>query len=231
MPEIGVANLGFYTMFDGDLSQLWSNPTEDDSSAITGSSAFDFDADGASEVVYADEHDVWVWHGAEGSLIHRGSGHASGTLIEYPVVAQVVASDGPPQIVVPSNNMWWEGWTGITLLADSGRSWVPTRQVWNQHAFISTHVEDDLSIPASPEVPWLNGVGYREGEATSVPGVAAPDLELALHLLAASLGLLHCRFGSGQASLGSTDSSPGTVQTSPGQSVKPQACIPTSLME
>jgi len=182
MPEIGVANLGFYTMFDGDLSQLWSNPTEDDSSAITGSSAFDFDADGASEVVYADEHDVWVWHGAEGSLIHRGSGHASGTLIEYPVVAQVVASDGPPQIVVPSNNMWWEGWTGITLLADSGRSWVPTRQVWNQHAFISTHVEDDLSIPASPEVPWLNGVGYREGEATSVPGVAAPDLELELHV-------------------------------------------------
>ena len=182
LPEIGVANLGFYTMFDTDLSQLWSNPTEDDSSAITGSSAFDFDADGAAEVVYADEHDVWVWHGAAGSLIHQGSGHASGTLIEYPVVAQVMGEDGPPQILVPSNNMWWDGWTGVTLLADSGRTWVPTRQVWNQHAFMPTHINDDMSIPSSPTMPWLQGLGFRQNEHTAVPGVAAADLALELHV-------------------------------------------------
>ena len=181
MPEIGVANLGFYTMFDTDLTQMWSNPTEDDSSSITGSSAFDFDADGSNEVVYADEHDVWVWHGAEGTLIHQGQGHASGTLTEYPIVAQVLAETGPPQIVVASNNMWWEGWTGITLLADSGRSWVPTRQVWNQHAFLSTHINDDLSVPTNPTAPWLEDQGTRSAEVTSIPGVSAPDLSPELH--------------------------------------------------
>ena len=181
MPEIGIANLGFYTMFDTDLTQMWSNPTEDDSSSITGSSAFDFDADGASEVIYADEHDVWVWHGAEGTLIHQGQGHASGTLTEYPIVAQVLAETGPPQIVVASNNMWWEGWTGITLLADSGRSWVPTRQVWNQHAFLSTHINDDLTVPSNPPAPWLEDQGTRSAEVTSIPGVSAPDLAPEIH--------------------------------------------------
>jgi len=180
-PEVGVANLGFYTLFDTDLTVLWTNPTEDDSSALTGSSAFDFDNDGASEVVYADEHDVWVWHGATGVEIHRGSGHASGTLIEYPVVARVLDGDGPPQIVVASNDMWWEGWTGVTLLADSGRSWTGTRQVWNQHAYMPTHVEPDLSIPASPMMPWLAGQGLRQNEVSSSHGVAAADLSLELH--------------------------------------------------
>jgi hypothetical protein len=150
------------------------------SSSITGSSAFDFDADGASEVVYSDEHDVWVWSGASGALIYRGEGHASGTHLEYPVVAQVI-DDGPPQIVVGSNNLSSPGWNGITLLSDSGRAWVPTRSVWNQHAFMPTHIEDDLSIPAVPDHPWQVGQGFRQNEVTTTPGLAAPDLAIELH--------------------------------------------------
>ncbi len=178
-PEIGVANLAFYAVLDTDLTLLWSNPTTDASSSITGSSAFDFDADGASEVVYSDEHDVWVWDGSTGDLIHRGDGHASGTHLEYPVVAQVI-DDGPPQIVVGSNNLGSAGWNGITLLSDSGRAWVNTRSVWNQHAFMPTHINDDLTVPAAPQMPWLVGQGFRQNEVTTVPGVAAPDLQVEL---------------------------------------------------
>ncbi|MEE2829830.1 MAG: VCBS repeat-containing protein [Myxococcota bacterium] len=176
-PEVGVANLSYYSMFDTDLSLLWSNPTTDESSAITGSSAFDFDADGASSVVYSDEHDVWVWEGATGALVHQGTGHASGTHLEYPVVAQVLGS-GPPQIVVPSNNLVGEGWSGITLLVDSGRAWATTGSIWNQHAFMPTHIESDMSIPLQPDVPWLVGQGFRQNEVVVVPGMAAPDLQL-----------------------------------------------------
>ena len=178
-PEIGVANLAFYAMLDTDLSLLWSNPTTDASSSITGSSAFDFDADGASEVVYSDEHDVWVWSGATGDLIYRGDGHASGTHLEYPVVAQVI-DDGPPQIVVGSNNLSSAGWNGITLLSDSGRAWVNTRSVWNQHAFMPTHINDDLTVPPTPAMPWAVGQGFRQNEVTTVPGVPAPDLQVEL---------------------------------------------------
>jgi len=179
-PEVGVANLAFYSMMDGDLSVLWSNPTIDESSAITGSSAFDFDADGASEVVYADEHDVWVWEGATGAVLHQGTGHASGTHLEYPVVAQVMGS-GPPQIVVPSNELIGPGWNGITLLADSGRTWANTGSIWNQHAFMPTHINDDLSIPANPPMPWNIGQGFRQNEVVTVPGMAVADLMLEPH--------------------------------------------------
>lgn len=179
LPEVGVANLAFYTLLDTDLTQLWSNPTQDQSSSITGSSAFDFDGDGDSEVVYADELDVWVWDGATGDVIFQGDGHASGTHLEYPVVAQVI-DDGPPQIVVGSNNLSGPGWTGITLLSDSGRSWVSTRGVWNQHAYLPTHIGDDLSVPSSPSMPWQVGQGFRQNEVTTLPGLAAPNLRVEL---------------------------------------------------
>ena len=178
-PEIGVANLAYYAMLDTDLTLLWSNPTQDLSSSITGSSAFDFDGDGDSEVVYSDEIDVWVWDGATGDVIFQGDGHASGTHLEYPVVAQVI-DDGPPQIVVGSNNLSGAGWTGITLLSDVGRAWVGTRGVWNQHAFMPTHINDDLSIPSAPQMPWQAGQGFRQNEVTTLPGLAAPDLSLEL---------------------------------------------------
>ncbi len=181
-PEIGVANLSYYTLLDGNLDILWSNPTQDESSSITGSSSFDFDGDGASEIVYADEFDVWIWDGLTGDTIHQGSGHASGTHLEYPLVVQL-EPEGAPRIVVGSNNLSSEGWNGITVLTDSGRSWVPTRRVWNQHAFMPTHIADDLSVPASPDMPWQVGLGFRENEVTVAPGLAVPDLSLQLHAL------------------------------------------------
>ncbi len=180
LPEIGVANLAYYTMLDTDLSVLWSNPTVDLSSSVTGSAAFDFDANGASEVVYADEQDVWVWHGATGDLVFQGTGHASGTHLEYPVVAQVTG-DQAPEIVVGSNHLIETGWNGITVLADYGRSWMSTRALWNQHAFMPTHIGDDLSIPANPTMPWQQGQGFRQNEVTTNPGIAASDLSLQLH--------------------------------------------------
>ncbi len=179
-PEIGVANRAYYAVYDTDLSVLWSRDTRDFSSSITGSSAFDFDGDGASEVVYADERDVWVWDGRTGDVVHQGSGHASGTQVEYPVVARLRAG-GPPAIVVGSNTLITGGWNGITVLADEGRSWAPTRGVWNQHAFLPTHVDDDGGIPRDPDQPWLVGQGLRQNRVVTAPGVPTPNLAVEPH--------------------------------------------------
>ncbi len=179
-PEIGVANRAFYAVYDTDLSVLWSRETRDYSSSITGSSAFDFDGDGASEVVYADERDVWVWDGRTGDVVHQGSGHASGTQVEYPVVARL-APNGPPAIVVGSNTLITAGWNGITVLADAGRSWAPTRGVWTQHAFLPTHIDDDGGIPAFPDQPWAVGQGLRQNRVVTAPGVPTPDLAVEPH--------------------------------------------------
>lgn len=179
-PEIGIANRAYYAVFETDLSLLWSNETRDYSSSITGSSAFDFDGDGASEVVYADEQDVWVWDGHTGDVVHQGSPHASATQVEYPVVARLVP-DGPPAIVVGSNTLITQGWNGITVLADAGRSWAPTRGVWTQHAFVPTQVTDGGGIPLRPELPWLAGQGLRQNEVVTAPGVPTANLAVEPH--------------------------------------------------
>lgn len=175
-PEIGVAGATYYTVFDTDGSVLWSAPTQDASSARTGSSVFDFEGDGRSEVVYADELTLWIYDGATGEVLLSWEDHASWTLMEYPVIVDVDA-DGQSEIVFMSNDGIYEGWQGITVVGDLAESWAPTTPTWNQHGYHITNVEDDLSIPANPTMNWLTGHNsFRAGGLRERPGIPAPDL-------------------------------------------------------
>ena len=120
-------------------------PTQDGSSQRTGSSVFDFEGDGKSEVVYADELTLWVFDGATGEVRMAWEEHASWTLFEYPVIVDVDA-DGASEIVLMSNDGQTAGWQGITVIGDLTGSWAPTTPTWNQHGYHITNVEDDLSI-------------------------------------------------------------------------------------
>lgn len=175
-PEVGVAGLSYYTLFDTDGSILWSNSTEDDSSSVTGSSVFDFDRDGAAEVVYADEHTLYVYDGATGSVRLAMDGHASATLFEYPVIADV-DRDGSTEIIVASNNYAWSGWNGITVIGDLSGSWAPARPIWNQFAYHITNVENDGAIPKVQDQNWLTWNNFRAGGTEEGPSDWLADLE------------------------------------------------------
>ena len=175
--EVGVAGLSYYTLFDTDGVVMWSNPTEDDSSSVTGSSVFDFEGDGASEVVYADEHNLYVYDGATGAILMQHDGHASGTLYEYPVIADV-DNDGATEIIVGSNDMWWEGWGGITVIGDADSSWAPARPVWNQHAYHITNVNNDGSVPLQQDENWQRWNSFRAGGTELGPGHWQPNVGL-----------------------------------------------------
>ena len=112
LPEIAAAYGKGYYVFDprckasdancqGD-SLLWFKASQDWSSASTGSSLFDFDGDGAMEVVYADECYTRVYDGKTGDVLFSAY-RASGTWHEYPVIADV-DNDQSAEIVVGSNN-------------------------------------------------------------------------------------------------------------------------------
>ncbi len=174
-PEVGVAGLGAYTMFDTDGSQVWSNPTEDDSSSQTGSSVFDFEGDGVSEVVYADEHDLYVYSGPDGSILLDAKDHASGTLMEYPLVADV-DNDGSTEIIVVSNDYAISGWQGVTVIGDLNDSWAPARPVWNQFAYHITNVDSDAGIPSSQAENWLSWNNFRAGGSEQGPPTWLADL-------------------------------------------------------
>ncbi|MEQ1500980.1 MAG: FG-GAP-like repeat-containing protein [Myxococcota bacterium] len=175
-PEIGVASSETYTVIDTDGAILWTMPTDDGSSAMTGSSVFDFDRDGAVEVVYADEQTLWVFDGATGAVELQWDEHSSGTLHEYPVVADVTG-DGSADIVVPSNDYAWAGTTGITVFGDRTFSWAPARPIWNQHAYSITNVDDDGGIPTVQAPNWASWNSFRAGDIPHAPPAA--DLAVA----------------------------------------------------
>jgi hypothetical protein len=177
-PEIGVAGAYYYSMVEGDGSTRWSMPVQDYSSSVTGSSVFDFEGDGAAEVVYADEVTLWVFDGATGAVELAVDGHASGTLYEYPLIVDV-DGDGSSEIVLASNNYAFSGWNGITVIGDADSSWAASRPVWNQFAYSITNVNDDLTLPGTPEKNWLSWNNFRAGGTLDGPASWLPDLTVA----------------------------------------------------
>lgn len=125
-PEFATAGASFYTVFDLDCGPmpvgtcatgstngvLWSQPSQDQSSNRTGSSVFDFEADGRAEVVYADECFVRVYDGRSGEVLFSQA-HSSCTWYENPVVADV-DGDFNAEIVIGSNYNCGSSDFGIT---------------------------------------------------------------------------------------------------------------------
>jgi hypothetical protein len=148
LPELAVAGQAYYTIYDIDCGPLprpggtcpagvcdfgpcpsgiaWSKSTQDLSSNITGSSVFDFEADGNAEVVYADECFVRVYDGKTGDVVFSQY-RSSCTWYENPIIADV---DGNyrADLVTPSNRACSPNGDGIacpTLTADGVDSQFP----------------------------------------------------------------------------------------------------------
>jgi hypothetical protein len=182
---------------------LWAQPSSDYSSSSTGSSIFDFNGDGKAEVVYRDECYLRVYDGASGSVVFSAPA-ASGTGAEYPVVADV-DGDFSTEVVVPragttSNqapcpakdplfsgvSAPFERKDGFVILRDPQDRWVPSRPIWNQHAYSVTNVNDDGTVPKASAVKrnWevqasANNQGlnnFRQNVQGSLASVGLADL-------------------------------------------------------
>jgi hypothetical protein len=139
--EIVVAGGNELWTLRDDGSTLWTAAVLDQSGA-TGASLFDFDADGVMEVVYIDEVQMVAFNGNDGSVKFQSNEHASATMYDHPVIADVDA-DGHAEIVVVHDRSS----AGMSIYGDADDSWAPARGVWNQHAYSITNIEDDLSVP------------------------------------------------------------------------------------
>lgn len=168
-PEIGIAGGRVYAVYDPDLplsetplqneGVLWKAPTVDGSSSRTGSTLFDFDDDGAPEVVYASEQNLWIYDGPTGA-VRWSRPISSGTTVEYPVVADVDGDHQAELLVHVEGERTVDSTVhprGITVYDATADDWVRARSIWNQHAYSVTNVGSDGSIPAVPDVHWLEG--------------------------------------------------------------------------
>jgi hypothetical protein len=183
-PEIGVAGSSLYTVFETDGSQKWTAPIRDSSSRFTGSSLFDFDGDGRIEVVYADEQALHIYDGITGDEL-LAIPNQSGTTFEYPVIADV-DGDGRAEIVIAAN----EGnLQGVRVFEGGQGEWMPTRPIWNQHAYHIDNINDDGSIPAVEAQGWQTHNSYRANAAIARQAEPVADLTAgALHLLDNGIG-------------------------------------------
>jgi hypothetical protein len=162
-PEIGTASSDYYVVVDWDCDPaalpaqcagdwvLWQATNQDCSSRVTGSSVFDFEGDGAAEVIYADETTMRIFDGSTGNVLFTDDSHNSHTRLEMPVIADV-DNDGNAEVVIPENGTN----TGIVVWEDASDNWVRTRRVWNQHAYAITHITESGAVPAVPEINWQN---------------------------------------------------------------------------
>ncbi len=213
-PEIGVAGGYSYSLYDlarpgedltgvtpppaqGAIFVRWSQMTHDLSSNASGSSVFDFQGDGAAEVVYADECYMRVYSGVDGR-VQLTIPNTTGTIHEYPLIVDA-DGDGNTEILVVANDTNAAGdcgagvpaRQGLFMYGDALDQWVPTRKVWTQHAYHVTNATSAGNVPMVEDTNWLQPGLNNYRQNVQGDGVFnAPDLAVEL-----SIGLDQCEAG------------------------------------
>lgn len=180
------------------LHNGWRRTTEDDSSRVTGSTLFDFNGDGAAEVIYNDECWFRIYDGASGSVLFKEPSE-SRTRIEHPIVADV-DNDGNAEIAFTVSNESgfcsernnpapppYEGQlfetynNGLEVWGDPNDRWVSARRIWNQHSYHVTQVTEGGAVPVYEPRGWEDTNGRRYNTYRSQPRTfgVAPDLTVA----------------------------------------------------
>ena len=174
-PEIAVSSNSFVYAFEVDGSTMWTGTVEDFSSGSAGLAAFDFDGDGAAEVVSSDELQLSIFDGPSGGLLFRDEVRVSGTRNEFAVIADV-DGDGQAEIIAPS-----EGPAAWYVFGEQNGWWPSAPKRWTQDAWVPAWSNVDGSLPPGPDAPWpaQNAFRWTESWGGGAPEmVAAADLEL-----------------------------------------------------
>lgn len=151
---------------------VWTSTVDDDSGS-SASTSFDFLGDGSPEPIYSDESTAWVWtaDGEGGWETRMQLARKSGTIIEYPVVADV-DNDGSAEILVVSfdNDV-----PALQVFGTEDDNWVQPRRIWNQHAYMVTNVREDGTIPAQPVANWTVLNTFRANSPIDNGGICVPE--------------------------------------------------------
>ena len=148
-------------------------------SGASGASVFDFEGDGQPEVVYIDEVEMAAYDGLTGALKFYSTEHASDTMMDYPIIADV-DNDNHAEIVVCHANFG----QAVSVYGDRDASWAPGRKLWNQHAYSITNINDDLTVPttATPNFTTFNSwhSALDRVDGTPLVDLAADVVDLCL---------------------------------------------------
>lgn len=148
-------------------TRLWA-ATISDTSGAAGPVLFDFEMDGYPEVLYADETQIRFFSGLDGSVKYASGNHASYTILETPIVADVDNDDQVEIVLGHCNGNASIG--SLTVYGDADETWPPGRKIWNQHAYHINNVDDLGGIPSTNTSNWPTYNSFRSGDVGRPPG-------------------------------------------------------------
>jgi hypothetical protein len=154
-----------------DGSTLWTVPI-DEANAYSGCSLFDFDLDGAKDILFGDNHNFYIFDGRTGAVRFQDDAHFSQTYGEFPMVADL-DGDGSVEIIVPSACGNCDGdWDSdpIRVYRNTNRDWPPGSPIWPSATWSGTSMFVDGSIPRTPEPSWLTTEVWRGQPETMLTG-------------------------------------------------------------
>jgi hypothetical protein len=164
------------------ITVKWSTSTYDVSPGTTGSSVFDFDGDGAAEVVYNDERRLLILNGADGAV--RFEAPSTGlTGAEYPIVVDVDGDNNSELLTISADYGPAPTRHGVFVYGDANDRWVRTRKIWNEHSYHITNVNVNGSLPQPELESWAAGSPNNYRVSAQGAGVYnAPDLKVDLEV-------------------------------------------------
>ena len=141
----------------------------------TGATLFDFNQDGHDEIVYRGTDKLFIVDDITLDTLCAPITSYSGTIAEYPVVADVTG-DGHAEIVVASAPAPWnlsnpQGSIRVFGSATPG-AWSSARKVWNQWAYNSVNINEDMTVPQyqfDPATRFPNGKQPFNGFLKQMP--------------------------------------------------------------
>lgn len=153
----GTGEEGRVFVLNHDGTLLWSHLAKDTTNSSAGVAVLDLDGDGAWEVVWNGYvSGTLIFKGSNGDVLFNDDTINSGTINETPVIADI-DNDGHAEILLVDGNRI------VSLGFDAG--WAEARDIWNQHGYHITNVNDDLTAPTQEPGSW----GYHNTYRTQSP--------------------------------------------------------------
>ena len=136
---------------------IWQGPYMDVSEASVGCTTFDFDLDGAKEVIYGDGAALYILDGSTGAVLYQHDRFSA----TYDDRVLIVDLDGDGSVEIVSST--WSGGTGPSLRAygNVNRDWPPGTQMWPSATWSGTSLLPDGRVPRTPHKPWLTTKVWR----------------------------------------------------------------------
>lgn len=155
-PEIAATTHFEVVMMEVDGTVAWTSSEHYDSSGAAGCSGFDFDLDGAYELLCLDEYELRIFDGRTGATRFVWADYQSSTVFGYPAIADV-DNDGSAEIVVTCDRYHPDHdghCRGVAVLGHTANAWPPAGPVWSVQDYTPMRIRPDGQVETELVAPW-----------------------------------------------------------------------------